>query len=52
MTGSQQQIIMIYVLFWISRIRRVVRRVKQPHLRGTGWSFDVPVEAEFYEGPA
>ncbi len=40
-----------YLLFWVSRIRGVVRRVEQPHLRGDGWFFDVPVQAGFYEGP-
>jgi hypothetical protein len=52
MTGSQlqQYVVLCYLLFWISRIRGVVRRVKQPHLRGSGWFFDVPVEADFYEG--
>jgi hypothetical protein len=53
MTVSQLQHYMViyYLLFWVSRIRGVVRRVKQPRLRGDGWFFDVPVEAGFYEGP-
>lgn len=53
MTGShlQQYMVFCYLLFWVSRIRGVVRRAKQPHLRGGGWFFDVPVEANFYQGP-
>jgi hypothetical protein len=43
--------LIFYLLFWVSRIRGVVRRVKQPHLRGEGWFLDVPVEANFYQGP-
>ena len=53
MTGSHPQQLMVYfyLLFWLSRIRGVLRRAKQPHLRGEGWFFDVPVEANFYQGP-
>jgi len=53
MTGShlQQYIVLCYFLFLISRIRGVFRRVKQPHLRGDGWFFDVPVASDFYRGP-
>lgn len=47
----QHYMVIYYLLFWVSRIRGVVRRVKQPRLRGDGWFFDVPVEAGFYEGP-
>ena len=53
MTGShpQQYIVFCYLLFSVSRIRGVVRRAKQPHLRREGWFFDVPVEANFSQGP-
>lgn len=54
MTGShlqQQYMVFCYLLLWASRIRGVIRRVRQPHLRGEGWFFDVPVEADFYRGP-
>ena len=57
MTASQLQhyiqnyTVLLYVLFWVSRIRGVVRRGKQPHLRGPNWFFNVPVPAGFYEGP-
>ena len=54
MTGShlqQQYMVFCYLLLWASRIRGVVRRVRQPHLRGEGWFLDVPVEANFYQGP-
>src|SRR5258708_29002029 len=53
MTGSllQHYITLCYLLFWITRIRGVIRRVKQPRLRGTSWFFDIPVETGFYEGP-
>jgi hypothetical protein len=53
MTTSQMQhyTVLVYVLFWASRIRGVIRRGKQPHLRGSGWFFNVPVPAGFYEAP-
>lgn len=47
----QHYAVLVYVLFWVSRIRGVVRRGKQPHLRGPNWFFNVPVPAGFYEGP-
>jgi hypothetical protein len=47
----QHYAVLVYVLFWVSRIRGAVRRGKQPHLRGSNWFFNVPVPAGFYEGP-
>ncbi len=46
-----QYTVVCYVLFWVSRVRGVVRRRKQPFLRGNGWFFNVPVQPGFYAGP-
>jgi hypothetical protein len=53
MTGVQLQhfAVFLYSAFWLSRIRGVLRRCKQVHLRGSNWFLDVPVTAAFYEGP-
>jgi hypothetical protein len=40
----------LFALNWASRVRGVFRRLKQPHLRGDGWFFDVAVQPGFYEG--
>lgn len=50
MTGTylQQYMVFCYLLFWVSRIRGVIRRARQPHLHGEGWFFDMPVEGNFY----
>jgi hypothetical protein len=47
---SENYLWVLYALNWASRVRGVFRRVQQPHLRGDGWFFDVPVRPGFYAG--
>ena len=51
MVGQNESLLwVLYGLNWASRVRGVFRRLKQQHLRGEGWFFDVAVEPGFYEG--
>jgi hypothetical protein len=42
--------VIVYVFFWLLRIRGCIRRGRQPWLRGPDWFFDVHVQPGFYEG--
>ena len=46
-----QRMVMLYVFFWIVRIRGCIRRGNQPRLRGPEWFFNVQVRPGFYDGP-
>ena len=48
---TNSQLVILYVLFWVVRIRGCVRRGRQPRLRGPEWFFNVRVAPGFYEGP-
>jgi hypothetical protein len=43
-----QQVVIVYVLFWAVRINGCVRRWRQPLLRGPEWFFNVRVQPDFY----
>jgi hypothetical protein len=45
-----QQLIIVYVLFWVIRINGCIRRGRQPLLRGPEWFFNVHVQPDFYTG--
>lgn len=44
-----QYAVIMYVFFWVVRIRGCVRRWPQPLLRGPEWFFNVQVQPGFYE---
>ncbi|MBZ5525348.1 MAG: hypothetical protein LAP21_24235 [Acidobacteriia bacterium] len=45
-----QRLIILYIFFWVVRIRGCVRRWNQPLLRGPEWFFNVHVQPGFYTG--
>jgi hypothetical protein len=51
MLATDQQLVLVYIFFWIIRINGCIRRGRQPLLRGPEWFFDVHVRPDFYKGP-
>ncbi|MBZ5552787.1 MAG: hypothetical protein LAO21_08720 [Acidobacteriia bacterium] len=47
---SLQYIVLLYLLFFGTRIRGYFRRWRQPLLRGRAWFFSVSVQPDFYTG--
>lgn len=45
-----ESIVIMYLLFWLVRIRGCFRRWRQPLLRGPQWFFNVHVQPGFYDG--
>ena len=48
--SSFQYVLIIYLLWWGTRIRGCFRRWQQPLLRGPEWFFNVRVQPDFYTG--
>ncbi len=50
MTTWDRYLLGLAAVNWLGRVNGVVRRARQPHLRGDGWFFDVEVPDWFAQG--
>ncbi len=50
MTTWDRYLLGLAAVNWLGRVNGVVRRARQPHLRGDGWFFDVEVPDGFAQG--
>ena|ERR1700691_1602965 len=50
MQSADEYVVILYIFFWVVRIRGCFRRGRQPLLRGPEWFFNVHVRPDFYTG--
>ena len=50
MQSADKYVVILYIFFWVVRIRGCFRRGRQPLLRGPEWFFNVHVRPDFYTG--